>query len=575
MANGIADLGNNLGWIYTVNSAGTAIAGASERNTPQGARNAKLLAAQSVALSLNKRAYGTITISAVAGSGDVTAVTIDGVNQISANVSYSAGPTADVATAIAAAINSFTPGSGYDYIAVAISNVVYVYAPIEAGSAPNGEAITVSNTGNLTTVQADFNYGSDNTSVFDTATGYRFYLDANYGATPAEPGEFDPATAIEITNYIIPRGLNTAFDNQSKTIASGVITITRESAVTVVDVDTQAAAASDDLDSITFGDGSDGDIVILRGANSSRLVTVTSSGNINRTNSFVTADKDTQICLMYLSGEFWEFARSGGNYVPTAAAFRTALFPFLATAAQGRTTLTPADNTTVTLTANSSKMYERVSGSVSLSAGNYTISLSTTGVVDGDEFVIDYYGTITVGGQAVIIGGVTLSTAEALYGGVRLHFVVNSGAWAIVGRSYDINTYPIQTANIGTGQVTTVKLATELQYEVMTIPVSFEANEVGDIKVLMPYACSVTNTYSSVSKTVAATDDGTIVFKNNAGTTMTGATITVAASSAVGTADTGLATANNTFTAGEVMTLTTAKATAGGRCVVSVQLVRA
>lgn len=574
MANGIADLGNNLGWIYTVNSAGTAIAGASERNTPQGARNAKLLAAQSVALSLNKRAYGTITISAVAGSGDVTAVTIDGVNQISANVSYSAGPTADVATAIAAAINSFTPGSGYDYIAVAISNVVYVYAPIEAGATPNTYTITVSNTGNLTTVQADFNYGSDNTSVFDTATGYRFYLDANYGAAPSEPGEFDPATAIEITNYIIPRGLNTAFDNQSKTIASGVITVTRESAVTVVDVDTQAAAASDDLDSITFGDGADGDIIILRGANSSRLVTVTTSGNINRTNSFVTADKDAQICLMYLDGEFWEFARSGGNYVPTAAAFRTALFPLLTSTAYGRTTTAPADNTTTTVTPNSSKKIQRIAGSVTLTTGNYVVDIVTTGAIAGDEFFIAYYGTVTVGAFDVVIEGVTLTDTEALLGGVILHFVYDGG-WQKVGHYYDLGTYTVATANIGTGQVTTVKLATELQYEVMTIPVSFEANEVGDIKVLMPYACSVTNTYSSVSKTVAATDDGTIVFKNNAGTTMTGATITVAASSAVGTADTGLATANNTFTAGEVMTLTTTKATAGGRCVVSVQLVRA
>lgn len=569
MANGTADLGNGLGYIYAVEAGDTSKFWFCERNDVQGARNAKSLAVAAVALSLNKRAVGQISVSSVTGSGNITAINIDGVNQINTNIAYVAGSTSDVAANIATGMNSFTPGSGYNFEAVAIASKVYVYAPVDAGSAPNGKAITVSNTGNLTTVQQDMNGGSNNTTIYDTESGFRFYVNADYSGT-AVPGSL--TNALEISDDIIPRGLNQAFDRQSATIASGIVTITRKSSITVLTVDTQGGAASDDLDSIIFNNAADGDIILLRGASDARIVTVTAAGNINRVNSFSTDGSGTQIGLMFIGGELSECFRSGSGSVPSVASFRTAGIPI--TSAYGRTTLAPADNTTDTVTPNSSKNVQRVEGSATLTTGDYIVNLVTTGAIAGDEFFIPYYGNVTVGSFGVTIEGVALTDEEALLGGVIVHYIYD-GAWRFVGKYYDISEYEIQSDNIANGVITTAKLATANTYEVITIPVSFEANEVGDVKVLIPYPCSVTNTYSSVSKTVAGTDDGTIVFKNNAGTTMTGATITVAASSAVGTADTGLATANNTFTAGQVMTLTTAKTTAGGRCVVSVQLVRA
>ncbi len=564
---GITDLGNGIGYIYAVEAGNTSNFWISEPNTEQGARNAKSLAVAAVAASLNKRAVGQISVSSVTGSGNITQINIDGVNQIGTNIAYVSGSTADVAANIATGINSFTPGSGYNFEAVAVASKVYVYAPVEAGSAPNGKAITVSNTGNLTTVQQDMNGGSNNTTIYDTTSGFRFYINSSASAVGGTL-----AGATEISDDIIPRSLAQSFDAQSATISSGVVTVTRKSSITVLTVDTQGGAASDDLDSIIFNNAADGDVILLRGASDARIVSVTSAGNINRETAFSTDGPGTQIGLMFIGGDLNECFRSGGNYVPTVSAFRTAGFPF--TSAYGRATIAPADNTTTTITPNSSKNVQRVEGSVTLSTGNYALDLSATGVVTGDEFTIAYYGQTTVGAFDVVIENVTLTDEEALYGGVIIRFIYD-GLWRFVGKYYDLSVYPVQTANIGAAQVTTAKLATELTYEVIHVPVSFEANEVGDVKVLMPYACSVTNTYSSVSKTIAATDDGTITFKNNAGTTMTGATITVAASSTVGTADTGLATANNTFTAGQVMTLTTAKTTAGGRCVVSIQLVRA
>ena len=58
------------------------------------------------------------------------------------------------------------------------------------------------------------------------------------------------------------------------TIASGVITMTQ----TAHKVDTQAAAASDDLD--TISGGVEGDIIILEPANDARTVVITVAGNI-------------------------------------------------------------------------------------------------------------------------------------------------------------------------------------------------------------------------------------------------------------------------------------------------------
>lgn len=110
--------------------------------------------------------------------------------------------------------------------------------------------------------------------------------------------------------------------------------------------------------------------------------------------------------------------------------------------------------------------------------------------------------------------------------------------------------------------------------DVITLDVSFETGELGDFKISIPYACTVTEVYAYAYKAIAATDNGTIVPKNNGGTTMTAGTITFTASDARGTAYTSSPSANNTFSAGELLTLTTAKTTAGGKVLVSIKVTR-
>jgi hypothetical protein len=156
-------------------------------------------------------------------------------------------------------------------------------------------------------------------------------------------------------------------------------------------------------------------------------------------------------------------------------------------------------------------------------------------------------------------GGVltTAATLSATLGGTGLD---NSAATG----------FPIWTA--GTQSVGSIS-------EVITLMVSFEAAggtqaSVGDFKIKMPYAGTVTEIYAYATKAIAATDNGTIVSKNNGGTTMTDGTVTFTASDARGTAYTTTPSANNTFAAGDLLTFTTAKATAGGIVQLSITVTR-
>jgi hypothetical protein len=133
----------------------------------------------------------------------------------------------------------------------------------------------------------------------------------------------------------------------------------------------------------------------------------------------------------------------------------------------------------------------------------------------------------------------------------------------------------VTTSKILNSNVTVGKLESSLQNELVTIAASFETGEVGAIKFKMPYAGSITNIYAIATKAIAATDAGTVLLKNNSGTTMTVTTpIVFAISDPFGTAYSSSVTANNTFVANDILSITTAKATAGGKILVSLNILR-
>lgn len=92
----------------------------------------------------------------------------------------------------------------------------------------------------------------------------------------------------------------------SQTISGGVITATTTRTI----VDTEAAAAADDLD--TVNGGQDGDILILRATNAARVVTVKDgTGNLNLSADFALNTTRDRITLINNAGTAWfELARS-------------------------------------------------------------------------------------------------------------------------------------------------------------------------------------------------------------------------------------------------------------------------
>jgi len=209
----------------------------------------------------------------------------------------------------------------------------------------------------------------------------------------------------------------------------------------------------------------------------------------------------------------------------------------------------------------------------------YTYIKSTiemTGVVVADE---DNVTSFTAGSivNADISGSAGI-TRTKIANGSASHVLINNGSGTMSSEAQLANSRGgtgldtsgstgFATVSSGTWSVATVASVTVLD-------VSFESGELGDFKIKMPYAGTLTEIYAYAYKAIAGTDNGTITPKNNAGTTMTSGTITFTASDARGTAYTSTPSANNTFVAGDLITFTTAKTTAGGKVMLSIKTTR-
>lgn len=106
--------------------------------------------------------------------------------------------------------------------------------------------------------------------------------------------------------------------------------------------------------------------------------------------------------------------------------------------------------------------------------------------------------------------------------------------------------------------------------EVVTLPVSFETGEQGAHKVYFPAPVTITKIRSQVSKAIAATDAGTITGANATGAS-TGGVITHDASDAFGVEEVATPTTNVNVDADSYYQLTSAKSTAGGKAVVTIE----
>jgi len=581
MAKGIQDLGNDLGYVYITDPSSNILKVYS--NNADTARIIKIEGVKASALGGNRVATAIVTIPIPTATDVITSITIGGAQliDISAPINYDpATPPATTAQNVVNAINSYVgvdaDGDLADFTAVRVGNDVYIFSDADRGTTYNGQTpILVNGGGFAYTVVQDMEGGSDTTEIYDSAIGYRFYLDADYGATQCSGGgtasESSIANAVEITNFIVNIGLQSAMPNTDITIASDTIILGRKGIFTIIRLNGQGSA-DDDLKNIIVSDVAVGDRILLSSA--TNTITVNQSGNIvlqSTTYDVVTTDV---IELIYTADNNWvEVSRSSGN-VGSVADYRAATFGIFSKETFATTSISTA--TTTVFVANTDAKIQELTGSATLS-GNSSYELDAV-AIDGDEFWLFYNASLTLGAFTQTIFGVTLTADQALAGGLVFYARYVSSSWKVsVYPNLDPNiTYPfkIYTDLINANAITVSKLESSLQTEVFSTTVSFETSEQGDMKIKLPFACTVNEFYASVSVAIAGTDGATITPKNHAGTSMTAGTLTLTASSAIGTGFTSTPTANNTFSAGEIMTLTTAKTTAGGKAIVSIKITR-
>ena len=179
--------------------------------------------------------------------------------------------------------------------------------------------------------------------------------------------------------------------------------------------------------------------------------------------------------------------------------------------------------------------------------------------------------------QIIVGNGSNIPTAVTMSGDATL---ANTGALTIANDA--ITTVKILDNNVtGTkipnDTITVNHAVAALRRKLQAVDISFETGELGAYKIRVPWDCTLDFAYSYVTKAIAATDNGTITFKNNAGTVMdTGAgagtgIITYTASTARDSATSITFTGTNTFSAGELLTIESAKTTAGGKVLLSLR----
>jgi hypothetical protein len=204
--------------------------------------------------------------------------------------------------------------------------------------------------------------------------------------------------------------------------------------------------------------------------------------------------------------------------------------------------------------------------------------LASTKIVVGDSegaaAAVNMSGDITIGNTGVTAIGADKVTKMQIAADVA-----GAGLVQAVGGELDINpddsTLEVDTdiLRIKDLGVAIAKLEAALLKGIITVPLSFETNELTSTEIYFPYKVTINKIRSIVMLAIAGTDDGTITGANSVGDSDTGV-VTVAASSALNVKDDASPGSNNVVAAGSYYKLTTAKSTAGGKVLVTLEYTR-
>lgn len=574
MAN-FAGLGKGVGLLYVTDVDGTSIL--SNINNDQFAvRKAKLLAIEAGALSVNLIASGKVAFTGL-GAGDVTAININGVNQMSGPETW-AGDNDVFLDNVVENINAFTPTSGADYIAIVLPDeTIQLFATSEAGSTVNGDVVVMATDtpAEISSTDTNVSGGSDSNEIYDTAYGFRFFLN---DSDTAEEG--DLIGALEITDLIIQQGLQTSVKTQSVEIIDDTATIERKGQETWVDMGVQSGN-TDDLQTINVESFSEGDKIFIRGTDSGNIITINQSDNISLIGgtTFATAGYETLIGLQLWEkggGEenlwYWFEIYRSPQSVASVSAFRTSNLPMIST--YGEATIALGTSGTTTLKANTAKQKQILTGTQELD-GDLEIALSVVDAIAGDIFFIENNAKITLGAFTYIIAGISLTATQAFNGGHLILAYYNGTAWntwLLLNMNNSATRGNLENDDIATGTIDIQKIEAAHQKTTTTLSLSFETGYVGAHKSPVQYPGTVTKVIAYVTKAIESTDDASIIVKDGSGNAM--GTIVVARGAGIGNAFTLSPSANNTFVAGDVLTFETAKSTKGGGVNISIEQTR-
>ena len=187
-------------------------------------------------------------------------------------------------------------------------------------------------------------------------------------------------------------------------------------------------------------------------------------------------------------------------------------------------------------------------------------------------------GTVKVGGTANAPTDLDAKTSGRILvgdGTDLLSVAVSGDATLSSAGALTIANSAVSTAKIAGAAVTPTKMSANANTYTRDIAISFSAAaEVGVVNFIVWEDCTIDEVSGTVMSPFA-TDTGTVVFKNNAGTVMTGSQIDFTTGLVLGNQVTNKVTANNAFTAGQKVTLELAKTTkTSGKAIISLKIVK-
>jgi len=196
------------------------------------------------------------------------------------------------------------------------------------------------------------------------------------------------------------------------------------------------------------------------------------------------------------------------------------------------------------------------------------------------DVTMNNLGVTAIGNDKITNAMVKSNAAIArtkLASGTADQVVINNGSGVMTseaqlaaergGTGHDFSSSTgFQTWSAGTASVGAITFDRDLL-------VSFETGLVGDFKIKWDFDGECTGIYGFLTKAIGAAD-ATVTPKNQSGTTLTGGVLTFTASDPKGTAETSVPSANNTFSAGDIWTFTTAGGSAAGYCQLSISYTR-